>query len=61
LRTPSVLAVFLTVLVEGATSRVAIAHRTGLTSAAVTKAVNPLVQAGLLRVARLVPTESVGQ
>lgn len=49
MRTPSVLAVFLTVLVEGATSRVAIAHRTGLTSAAVTKAVNPLVQAGLLR------------
>jgi predicted NBD/HSP70 family sugar kinase len=41
--------VFVTVLVEGATSRVAIGKKTGLTSAAVTKAVNPLVAAGLLR------------
>jgi predicted NBD/HSP70 family sugar kinase len=49
LRTPSALAVFRTVLVEGATSRVAISRKTGLTSAAVTKAVTPLLEAGLLR------------
>ena len=52
---------FLTVLVDGATSRVAIARRTGLGSAAVTKAVGPLLAAGLLRERGPVGTNGVGR
>jgi predicted NBD/HSP70 family sugar kinase len=48
LHSPAAAAVFTTVLTRGPLSRVAVADRTGLSSAAVTKAVRPLLAAGYL-------------
>jgi predicted NBD/HSP70 family sugar kinase len=45
---PAVTAVFTAVLTEGPISRVALARRLGLSSAAVTKAARPLIEAGYL-------------
>ncbi|WNO76105.1 ROK family transcriptional regulator [Streptomyces sp. AM8-1-1] len=44
--TPAASAVFITVLSQGPLTRVELARRTGLSSAAVTKAVRPLIEAG---------------
>jgi predicted NBD/HSP70 family sugar kinase len=46
LHSPAAAVVFTTVLTRGPLSRVAVADRTGLSSAAVTKAVRPLLDAG---------------
>ena len=48
LHSPAAAVVFTTVLTMGPLSRVAVAERTGLSSAAVTKAVRPLLDAGYL-------------
>ncbi len=48
LHSPAAAVVFTTVLTMGPLSRVAVAERTGLSSAAVTKAVRPLLAAGYL-------------
>ncbi|TCO52569.1 ROK family transcriptional regulator [Actinocrispum wychmicini] len=45
---PAAATVFTTVLTEGPVSRVDVARRTGLSSAAVTKAARPLIEAGYL-------------
>jgi predicted NBD/HSP70 family sugar kinase len=45
---PAAATVFTTVLTEGPVSRVEVARRTGLSSAAVTKAARPLIEAGYL-------------
>ncbi|CAM4146240.1 ROK family transcriptional regulator [Kibdelosporangium persicum] len=45
---PAVATVFTTVLTQGPVSRVDVARRTGLSSAAVTKAARPLIEAGYL-------------
>ncbi|RAK26192.1 putative NBD/HSP70 family sugar kinase [Actinoplanes lutulentus] len=55
---PAVTAVFTTVLTEGPISRVALARRLGLSSAAVTKAARPLIEAGYLE--ELAATERTG-
>ncbi|MER6945678.1 ROK family transcriptional regulator [Nonomuraea sp. NPDC000554] len=48
LTTPAAATVFTTVLTQGPVSRVEIARRTGLSSAAVTKAARPFIEAGYL-------------
>jgi predicted NBD/HSP70 family sugar kinase len=48
LASPAAALVFTTVLTEGPISRVGVSRRTGLSSAAVTKAVRPLLEAGYL-------------
>ena len=48
LHSPAAAVVFTTVLTMGPLSRVDVAERTGLSSAAVTKAVRPLLDAGYL-------------
>jgi predicted NBD/HSP70 family sugar kinase len=48
LRNPAAHAVFASILAHGSSSRGAVARRTGLSAAAVTKAVRPLIAAGLL-------------
>ncbi|MEU8363177.1 ROK family transcriptional regulator [Nonomuraea sp. NPDC048882] len=55
---PAVTAVFTTVLTEGPLSRVALARRLGLSSAAVTKAARPLIEMGYLE--ELAATERTG-
>ncbi|MEV5895005.1 ROK family protein [Nonomuraea fuscirosea] len=55
---PAVTAVFTTVLTEGPLSRVALARRLGLSSAAVTKAARPLIELGYLE--ELAATERTG-
>src|SRR5882724_494679 len=45
---PAAATVFTTVLTQGPVSRVDVARRTGLSSAAVTKAARPLIEAGYL-------------
>jgi len=55
---PAVTAVFTAVLTEGPISRVAIARRLGLSSAAVTKAARPLIEMGYLE--ELAATERTG-
>jgi predicted NBD/HSP70 family sugar kinase len=55
---PAVTAVFAAVLTEGPLSRVALARRLGLSSAAVTKAARPLIEMGYLR--ELAATERSG-
>ncbi|MEU8238338.1 ROK family transcriptional regulator [Actinoplanes missouriensis] len=55
---PAVTAVFTAVLTEGPISRVALARRLGLSSAAVTKAARPLIEAGYLE--ELAATERTG-
>ncbi|WP_067177404.1 ROK family protein [Microtetraspora niveoalba] len=52
---PAAAAVFTTVLTRGPASRVDVCRLTGLSSAAVTKAARPLIEAGYLR--ELAPTE----
>ncbi|GAA0931354.1 ROK family protein [Nonomuraea longicatena] len=56
--TPAAAAVFTMVLTQGPVSRVEIARRTGLSSAAVTKAARPFIEAGYL--AELAATERTG-
>ena len=56
---PAVTAVFTAVLTEGPLSRVALARRLGLSSAAVTKAARPLIEMGYLQ--ELAATERSGQ
>jgi predicted NBD/HSP70 family sugar kinase len=56
--TPAATAVFTAVLTEGPLSRVSLAHRLGLSSAAVTKAARPLIEAGYLQ--ELAATERTG-
>jgi predicted NBD/HSP70 family sugar kinase len=55
---PAVTAVFTAVLTEGPISRVALSHRLGLSSAAVTKAARPLIELGYLE--ELAATERTG-
>jgi predicted NBD/HSP70 family sugar kinase len=55
---PAALAVFTTVLTEGPQSRVTLARRLGLSSAAVTKAARPLIDIGYLH--ELAATERTG-
>jgi predicted NBD/HSP70 family sugar kinase len=55
---PAALAVFTTVLTEGPLSRVTLARRLGLSSAAVTKAARPLIDTGYLH--ELAATERTG-
>jgi predicted NBD/HSP70 family sugar kinase len=55
---PAALAVFTTVLTEGPLSRVTLARRLGLSSAAVTKAARPLIDTGYLH--ELAATERSG-
>jgi predicted NBD/HSP70 family sugar kinase len=55
---PAALAVFTTVLTEGPLSRVTLARRLGLSSAAVTKAARPLLDTGYLH--ELAATERTG-
>lgn len=55
---PAATAVFTTVLTEGPVSRVALARRLGLSSAAVTKAARPLIDLGYLH--ELAATERSG-
>jgi predicted NBD/HSP70 family sugar kinase len=55
---PAAAAVFSAVLTEGPLSRVSLARRLGLSSAAVTKAARPLIEAGYLE--ELGPTERTG-
>ena len=55
---PAATAVFTAVLTEGPLSRVSLAKRLGLSSAAVTKAARPLIEAGYLR--ELAATERSG-
>ena len=55
---PAVTAVFTAVLTEGPISRVALARRLGLSSAAVTKAARPLIEMGYLE--ELAATERTG-
>ena len=55
---PAALAVFTTVLTEGPQSRVTLARRLGLSSAAVTKAARPLIDTGYLH--ELAATERSG-
>jgi predicted NBD/HSP70 family sugar kinase len=56
---PAMTAVFTAVLTEGPLSRVALAHRLGLSSGAVTKAARPLIEMGYLE--ELAATERSGQ
>ena len=56
--TPAAAAIFTALLTEGAQSRVALARRLGLSSAAITKAARPLIDAGYL--AELAATERTG-
>jgi predicted NBD/HSP70 family sugar kinase len=56
--TPAVTAVFTAVLTEGPLSRVSLASRLGLSSAAVTKAARPLIDMGYLQ--ELAATERTG-
>ncbi|ETK30626.1 ROK family transcriptional regulator [Microbispora sp. ATCC PTA-5024] len=56
--TPAATAVFTAVLTEGPLSRVTLARRLGLSSAAVTKAARPLIEMGYLR--ELAATERTG-
>ncbi|GII30341.1 ROK family protein [Planotetraspora mira] len=56
--TPAATAVFTAVLTEGPLSRVSLAHRLGLSSAAVTKAARPLIEMGYLQ--ELAATERTG-
>ncbi|MEZ0076495.1 ROK family protein [Planotetraspora sp. GP83] len=56
--TPAATAVFTAVLTEGPLSRVSLARRLGLSSAAVTKAARPLIETGYLR--ELAATERTG-
>jgi predicted NBD/HSP70 family sugar kinase len=56
--TPAVTAVFTAVLTEGPLSRVRLARRLGLSSAAVTKAARPLIEMGYLQ--ELAATERTG-
>ncbi|MFC4534123.1 ROK family transcriptional regulator [Sphaerisporangium dianthi] len=56
--TPAATAVFTAVLTEGPLSRVSLARRLGLSSAAVTKAARPLIEMGYLR--ELAATERTG-
>ncbi|GII57733.1 sugar kinase [Planotetraspora thailandica] len=55
---PAATAVFTAVLTEGPLSRVSLANRLGLSSAAVTKAARPLIEAGYLQ--ELAATERTG-
>src|SRR3954468_22377917 len=55
---PAVTAVFTAVLTEGPISRVTLARRLGLSSAAVTKAARPLIDTGYLH--ELAATERTG-
>jgi len=56
---PAMTAVFTAVLTQGPLSRVALAHRLGLSSGAVTKAARPLIEMGYLQ--ELAATERSGQ
>ena len=55
---PAVMAVFTTVLTEGPLSRVGLARRLGLSSAAITKAARPLIDLGYLQ--EMAATERTG-
>ena len=62
LHSPAAAVVFTTVLTQGPLSRVAVVRRTSLSSAAVTKAVRPLIEAGyLVELAEGRPEASIGR